>query len=208
MKSKKNETDASGSGSSDEEAEYVVEKICARRVRKGKIEYFLKWKGYPESENTWEPEENLDCQDLIQAFEEERTKEEAASTSSSKTAEKSKKEPSSGRSSVAGGKRKNEDSKTTGSKKKRTDSAKEETDNESVSDASTRHSELTGFDKGLEAEKILGASDSNGGLYFLIQFKGVDQAEMVAASVANVKIPQMVIKFYEERLSWYSDNEE
>lgn len=208
MKSKKNETDASGSGSSDEEAEYVVEKICARRVRKGKIEYFLKWKGYPESENTWEPEENLDCQDLIQAFEEERTKEEAASTSSSKTTEKSKKEPSSGRSSVAGGKRKNEDSKSTGSKKKRTDSAKEETDNESVSDASTRHSELTGFDKGLEAEKILGASDSNGGLYFLIQFKGVDQAEMVAASVANVKIPQMVIKFYEERLSWYSDNEE
>lgn len=95
-----------------------------------------------------------------------------------------------------------------GSKKKRTDSGKDETDNESVSDASTRHSELTGFDKGLEAEKILGASDSNGGLYFLIQFKGVDQAEMVAASVANVKIPQMVIKFYEERLSWYSDNEE
>lgn len=37
MKSKKNETDASGSGSSDEEAEYVVEKICARRVRKGKV---------------------------------------------------------------------------------------------------------------------------------------------------------------------------
>ncbi|XP_058977238.1 heterochromatin protein 1 isoform X1 [Musca domestica] len=208
MKSKKNETDASGSGSSDEEAEYVVEKICARRVRKGKIEYFLKWKGYPESENTWEPEENLDCQDLIQAFEEERTKEEAASTSSTKTTEKSKKEPSSGRSSVAGGKRKNEDSKSSGSKKKRTDSGKDETDNESVSDASTRHSELTGFDKGLEAEKILGASDSNGGLYFLIQFKGVDQAEMVAASVANVKIPQMVIKFYEERLSWYSDNEE
>ncbi|XP_058977239.1 heterochromatin protein 1 isoform X2 [Musca domestica] len=168
MKSKKNETDASGSGSSDEEAEYVVEKICARRVRKGK----------------------------------------AASTSSTKTTEKSKKEPSSGRSSVAGGKRKNEDSKSSGSKKKRTDSGKDETDNESVSDASTRHSELTGFDKGLEAEKILGASDSNGGLYFLIQFKGVDQAEMVAASVANVKIPQMVIKFYEERLSWYSDNEE
>lgn len=37
MKSKKNDADASGSGSSEEEAEYVVEKICSRRVRKGKV---------------------------------------------------------------------------------------------------------------------------------------------------------------------------
>lgn len=210
MKSKKSETDASGSGNSseEEEAEYVVEKICSRRVRKGKVEYFLKWKGYSESENTWEPEENLDCQDLILAFEENRTKEEnAANAKSDKVAKKDKE--NSGRTSSASNKRKNEDSnKASGSKKKRTDSGKDETDTESVSDGSTRHSEHTGFDKGLDAEKILGASDSNGGLYFLIQFKGVDQAEMVAASVANVKIPQMVIKFYEERLSWYSDNEE
>ncbi|KAI8125337.1 heterochromatin protein 1 [Lucilia cuprina] len=207
MKSKKNEADASGSGSSDEDAEYVVEKICSRRVRKGKVEYFLKWKGYPESDNTWEPEENLDCQDLIQQFEEQRLKDEASS--SAKTEKSSKKEKeSSGRSSSASNKRKNEDAKASGSKKKRTETGKDETDTESVSDGSTKHSELTGFDKGLEAEKILGASDSNGGLYFLIQFKGVDQAEMVAAPVAHVKIPQMVIKFYEERLSWYSDNEE
>lgn len=36
MKSKKND-DGSGSGSSEEEAEYVVERICSRRVRKGKV---------------------------------------------------------------------------------------------------------------------------------------------------------------------------
>jgi len=84
--------------------------------------------------------------------------------------------------------------------------AKRTTDADQDSNASVTGA--TGFDRGLEAEKILGASDNNGRLTFLIQFKGVDQAEMVPSSVANLKIPQMVIHFYEERLSWYSDNED
>jgi len=52
------------------EEEYTVEKILDKRIRGGKTEYLIKWEGYPDSENTWEPEDNLDCPDLISAFEE------------------------------------------------------------------------------------------------------------------------------------------
>ena len=49
--------------------EYIVEKILKKRTRYGKVEYFLKWKGYSDSVNSWEPNENLNCEELIKQFE-------------------------------------------------------------------------------------------------------------------------------------------
>ncbi|XP_023211636.1 chromobox protein homolog 1-like [Centruroides sculpturatus] len=103
-----------------EPEEYTVEKILDKRVRQGRIEYLLKWKGYPE----------------LYLQEDNRPR---------------------------------------------------------------------GFDRGLEPERVIGATDSSGELMFLIKWKGSDEADLVPARIANVKCPQIVIQFYEERLTWHTN---
>ncbi|XP_030638737.1 chromobox protein homolog 6a [Chanos chanos] len=48
---------------------FAAEAILKRRVRKGRIEYLVKWKGWALKYSTWEPEENILDDRLITAFE-------------------------------------------------------------------------------------------------------------------------------------------
>lgn len=58
------------------EDEYVVEEILdKRRWRGGRVQYLLKWQGYPTSDATWEYESALNCPELVKLFEEKRPKE-------------------------------------------------------------------------------------------------------------------------------------
>lgn len=52
----------------NEEEEYEVEEILDKRKHYGKIQYLIKWKGYPLSEASWEPETNLNCPELLKNF--------------------------------------------------------------------------------------------------------------------------------------------
>lgn len=155
-----------------EEEEFQVDKLLDRRVKNGKTEYLLSWKGYGPEENTWEPKANLDCPELIKAFDD-------------KYKDEKRKKPSSTKKDGASS------SKASGSKT-----------------APAEDNRLRGFDRGLQAERIIGATDSSGELLFLIKWKGSDEADLVPARQANIKCPQVVIQFYEERLSWHSNSQD
>lgn len=78
-----------------EEMVFAAEKICKRRLRKGKTEYLVKWKGWSPKYNTWEPTENILDARLIEQFEarmeEAGSAEAAAAQAQAAAAEKRKK---------------------------------------------------------------------------------------------------------------------
>ncbi|CAJ0601522.1 unnamed protein product, partial [Cylicocyclus nassatus] len=63
----KSQTAADKAGDEAPQA-YAVEKILKMRKRAGKMEFLLKWEGYPVKEATWEAERDCDCEDLIKEF--------------------------------------------------------------------------------------------------------------------------------------------
>ncbi|XP_030631803.1 chromobox protein homolog 7 [Chanos chanos] len=56
---------------------FAVESIIKKRVRRGHVEYLLKWKGWPPKYSTWEPEEHILDPRLVVAYEEKEQRERA-----------------------------------------------------------------------------------------------------------------------------------
>ncbi|XP_015429940.1 PREDICTED: chromobox protein homolog 1 [Dufourea novaeangliae] len=53
----------------NEQKEFEVEKIIEVHFKKNKTRQFLiRWKGFTAADDTWEPEENLNCPELIEKF--------------------------------------------------------------------------------------------------------------------------------------------
>lgn len=76
---------------SSEDEMYDVERIVGDRVVKGKKQYFIKWLGYPDAENTWEDEHNIFCEDLKREYEENKKAAEDARANKKKIANTIKK---------------------------------------------------------------------------------------------------------------------
>lgn len=61
---------------------------------------------------------------------------------------------------------------------------------------------VTGFNRGLQPERIFGALKLNNIVMFLMKWKDSVELDLVKAEEANLKCPSIVIKFYEKRLEW------
>lgn len=222
-----NETqESSESGAEEpelEEEEYSVEKILLKRERNGKTEYFLKWKNYSSDDNTWEPEENLDCAELIKEFEaelkrtESRKKKEQPERSRKRTLSNST--VASGASSDAGPSKERKKASPSPKQKpannsnekpdkvadKTPDKNKENDEDDDIpenKESDTSVTPTTPLEK--VPEKIIGATDSSGQLMFLLKWQGIEEADLIPAKDANTMCPQIVIRFYEERLTWHA----
>jgi hypothetical protein len=59
-----------------DEEEYEVEAICNHQCFRCSrtLQYLVKWQGYPESDNTWEPADNVHAPDLLKEYQQKHIK--------------------------------------------------------------------------------------------------------------------------------------
>uniref|UniRef100_A0A914CAP2 Chromo domain-containing protein n=1 Tax=Acrobeloides nanus TaxID=290746 RepID=A0A914CAP2_9BILA len=204
----KNDT---GSSSEDEtgDAEYIVEKILEKRIKKGgKTEYYIKWKGYDSpSDNTWEPAENCDCPDLIKEFEANWKEKE----DKKKAAEKRKSAPSVSKSSDSAKRSKSVEKST--AKKSYESSSGDDSDNEPAHKKTTVETpkekpkavvapkKSYGITRGDTVDFIIGVKKDEHGeeLEALVKYKNGNH-ELVPTSIVAELAPKDLIHFYESRL--------
>lgn len=187
----KKDTNGNEESESGSESEFVVEKVIDKRIRQGKVEYLLKWRGYDSDENTWEPRDNLQCSELVEAYEKmhQKPKIPSGSKGKGKRIASEKREPAK--------KRKVAPDTNAESASKVINSVKIEDINDDVNP----------IEEGWTADNILGATEIDGHIHFLIQWKESDRADLVPSKIANEKWPQTVIRFYEERVTWTHDGQ-
>ncbi|XP_034257060.1 chromobox protein homolog 5-like [Thrips palmi] len=228
-----------GTGGEEEDLE-VEEILDCKKDATGQVLYLLKWKGFTEEHNSWEPEANLGCPELLEAFKAKRAKKEAPTrgpgpkkvvrrSKDSNTRRDSKEDDhkhpaqptdagdTSNMTPPAKRKKSNKMEKPEPMDEEENKLISKVTSDVKAKSAAKQNTKVVskgvddsgpkGFDRGLEAEKILGATDCLGDLVFLMKWKGSNHADLVNAKQANIECPQVVIKFYEERLTWHSTQE-
>ncbi|XP_057689240.1 chromobox protein homolog 3b [Corythoichthys intestinalis] len=159
--------------------EFVVEKITRRRIFNGRVEYFLKWKGFTEADNTWEPEDNLDCPELI----EEYLRNHLSSKNEEEGQEFVPKEEMLEETEIS-------------PPQIRAQHCLDDPDSPA------------GLDAYPELECIIGSTDRRGELMFLVKWKNSGDVALLPAHEASARCPRAVIDFYEQKLTWHCGDDE
>jgi hypothetical protein len=197
---------------SDNESEediFYVEKILDKRTTKGKVEYFLKWKGYGDKYNTWEPKENLDCKKLLREFERKHDKqhlsqrgdrEESQTTKTTKISNNSK--DSTPMAASVATKRISSLSESSSRNENSVASSSEACSSESANAKEEKPKAIHGIDQGWEAEQILGATETGTDILFLVKWKNQNYSELVPNNICRTKFTSALLDFYEKNLQW------
>ncbi|KAL7747746.1 hypothetical protein RI367_006868 [Sorochytrium milnesiophthora] len=206
---------------SEEEAEYDVEAITRHKMIDGTLHFYIKWKGYAEDQNSWEPMQNV-SEDLVQAYLDTNgiDKNGRKIHATRKPVPSGKKASAVASSSVSNKKRTSaaEESPAKNKKKQKTASADEDDDIEEVTDkpaagaADTNgHSKYTSvldsvsgsWEKHVVRVATLEQGPKGVGLlvHLLLTDKEHDGITVVYPSkVVRKKCPQALLDFYEHHL--------
>lgn len=178
--------------------EYVVEKILEKRIMDdGRIEYYLKWRGFTDEFNTWEPEENLQCDDLIREFKRELKRKRSLGRFRNKKNKILRQRLPSVNEKVLPNK--NSENKT----ELLTASAGDQNTSDTGKSQCQRSSAMK---EGRKGRKISGATNIGGQLQFQLKLEDQEEPCFVLAQDAYKDFPLLVIDFYEKILRFGEEN--
>lgn len=222
--------------------EYYVDIILDKRIQNNRIEYYVKWTGFDDSHNSWEPLFNLSyCKELVREFENKLTlvdkKKKKSIFHSTITKKRINKNINSKK--VTCLPKQNSDKVDVANKLIASDPKVSSSINENV-EIKTIHSDKFSeksnknitlhFDDPVtikrkevnektnilndcekykeetmiqnEPEGIINVAPLNGQLMILLKWKNIEETDIILAKEFNLKWPQLIIKFYEDRLRW------
>lgn len=202
---------------------YEVEKILNhRRSQTGKgLEYFLKWKGYPDSENSWEPEENVTDDLIVPYLEEVQRKEKKRKLEiSNKSVKKSIPSASTNKSSRSRGEEKDVASNSSSDSVRKSVRSRKiprrhspeqsgmvserqtDTTTEGDEDLTEEDRKIKKMLRGLKLKKIDGICLKFKQPYFKVMWENDPKVDLIPLKTCNKLYPQNVIAYYEKYITF------